>query len=132
MTETKQLVEALSQGLKARLAFREQPLADAVQEVARKASMTQNRGSLSARLAVAHPFIHEARERAELVSNYLKQARMSWSARQLVEAERELRSSVMELFEQNLSEAEKLVARIGGIIREPEDKEVLGCASDQG
>jgi hypothetical protein len=112
MTETKQLVDALSRGLKARLSFRKQLLIDTIQNVVREASMAGDLDSSRIRFAVANPFVHEAGERAELASSYLKQARMSWSARQLVEAESEIRSAVMELFEQNLREAEMLVAGI--------------------
>jgi hypothetical protein len=120
MTEAKQLVDALVQGLTARLAFREQLLIDKVQDVIRKARMTGNLGSSRLRFAAANPFVHEARERAELASNYLKQARISWSARQLVEAESEIRSAVMELFGQNLQEAAILVAGIGAKLRAPD------------
>ena len=115
MSETEQLIAALRQSLAARLAFRRQPLIDAIQAVKSKATKNGNINSGRIGITIAVPYGEEARQRAELVCAYLKEARMEWSPSALIEAEDAIRSSVLGLFKENLSEAAQLVADMGTI-----------------
>jgi hypothetical protein len=112
---SEQLLTSLAQYLKARLDFRRQNLIDAVKGVVTtftKAGSIHN-GRIG--IAVAQAYEREARSRAEMIANDLRQARASWSAKQLVDSQQELKTCVSNLFKENLSEAASLAEQMGTI-----------------
>ena len=67
MSETEQLIAALRQNLAARLAFRRQPLIDAIQAVKSKATKNGNINSGRMGITIALPYGEEARMVAECI-----------------------------------------------------------------
>ena len=64
---------------------------------------------------MARHFHDEALRRADLTCDYLKEARMDWSPRQLLGAEGAIREAVLGAFKEDLAAAAALTAQIGTI-----------------
>lgn len=109
----KPLLAALVQSLKARLQFRETNLGESLQNIISQAVKTGNLGNGRLGLWVAKAHEDEARIRAEIIVNDLRQARLSWSPKQIVEAQHELKTEVSDLFKNNLSQAASLAEQMG-------------------
>jgi hypothetical protein len=115
MSETAQLLRSLADGIKSRLGFRRGKLISAIKAVVGSATKSGHINSGVIGLAVARPFGEEVQQRAELVCGYLKEARMDWSPRQLLDAEDAFTVTVVDLVKKDLSEAAAMAAQIGTI-----------------
>ena len=88
-----------------------------------------NSGSGRLGIIVAGVYEQEAQSRAELITNELRQARSSWSPKQLVNAGPELRAAVSDLFKKNLAEAASLAEQIGGIQAKRHNQQYAGVVT---
>jgi len=111
----KPLLDSLAQLLNSRLAFRESNLIESVQAVTSQFSKAGQGGGSRMGLYVAQAYEQEARQRAELIVDNLRLVRPSWSPAQLVDGQHDLRTTVLDLFKANLSEAAQLAERMGGM-----------------
>jgi hypothetical protein len=97
------------------LTFREADLVEAVQSVISQfVKAGQNHGSRMG-LYIAQAYEQEARQRAELIVDNLRLVRPSWSPTQLIDAQHDFRTIVLDLFKVNLSAAAQLAERMGGM-----------------
>ena len=105
------LLASLATILESRLAFREAALIESLQNLMGHATQTGQSGRIG--IALAQVYEQEARSRAEMVTNELRQARLSWSPKQIVDAQHALRAQISDLFKANLSQAAYLAEQIG-------------------
>lgn len=108
------LLASLCSMLQARLAFRKAPLVANLQNLMAHATKTGNRQSSGTGFALAQIHEQEMYARAELITNELRQARSSWSPKQIVDSQKELKLKITDLFKANISQAAYLAAQIGG------------------
>lgn len=115
MADHKPLLVSLKQYLESRLAFRKANLTDALQKLMGQMIKAGHSGSGRMGIAVAQVYEEEAKNRAEQIVADLRQIRTSWSPKQLVDAEHELKKEISDLFKNDLSEAAALSKQIGGL-----------------
>jgi hypothetical protein len=108
VTDYKPLLASLTQLLSSRLAFRKANLVSGLQEVVSSAVKTGSIGNGRLGIVIAGVYEGEARCRAELIAEVLRQSRASWSPAQIVEADSTLRATVCDLFKADLSQAAAL------------------------
>jgi hypothetical protein len=101
--------------LLSKLEFRKTELTSSLHEAAGQARITGNVNSGRIGIVFAPVYEKEARIRAELLADCLRQSRESWAPAQIVAAKVEIRSAICELFKANLSEAAALSEQIGNI-----------------
>jgi hypothetical protein len=110
----KPLLESLAQLLKSRLEFRRGYLIESINEVRSQFLKAGQNGGSRMALFIAQAYEREALARAELIVTSLHQARLSWSPRHLVEGQDDLRTTISELFKDNLSQAARLAQDMCG------------------
>jgi hypothetical protein len=110
------LLTSLVKQLEIGLAFRKQQIVTLVRPVIDDAVKAGALGSDRMVVAMATAYEAEAKERTDLIVKGIRQARSSWSPRQLVEARERLKGEISDLLTRDLQYAARLTCQVGGLI----------------